>query len=175
LAGGRGTIPVMLSYSWDFIRAVARHWGSLVTGGFFIGVIGTWQATGHNVPPAVYWGIALIALFIAFFKAWVDERKAKEFALGQAHGQQGQETWLSLYKEKERLENELESLELPEPPPSLKDVSINAPLLSGVRYVTYSESYKSEKRERRIKRIKEELEFITDRLNTVPQIPLDKP
>ncbi len=63
---------------WTFVRSVARHWGSLVTGGFVIGLIGIWQGTGHAVRPGVYWAVALLALFAAFFAAWSEEHKAKE-------------------------------------------------------------------------------------------------
>ncbi|MGA8145652.1 MAG: hypothetical protein WB987_17335 [Candidatus Acidiferrales bacterium] len=61
---------------WHFIRSVARHWGILVTSGVLIGLVGVWQGTNHRVAPAVYWCIALIALFIAFYRAWLDERRA---------------------------------------------------------------------------------------------------
>jgi hypothetical protein len=164
----------MLRNLWDFIRAVARHWGSLVTGGFFIGLIGTWQGTGHNVRPSLYWGIALLALFIAFFKAWVEERKAKEKATreivsDQARVEQRASLWLDLYNEKKRLEDELESLELPELPPSLRDIPINT-YPAGVRLMTHSELRESRKREQRIKRIKEELNLVNERL---AQMPLD--
>ena len=60
----------------DFIVVVVRHWGSLVTGGVLIGVLGLWQNTGHSVPPTLYWAIALSALLLAGYKAWNDKAKA---------------------------------------------------------------------------------------------------
>jgi len=68
----------MLLNLWGFVRSVARHWGVLVTSGVFIGLVGVWQGTNHRVPPAVYWGIALIAMFIAFYRAWLDEHRASK-------------------------------------------------------------------------------------------------
>ena len=68
-----------------FLRAVARHWGSLVTSGAIIGAIGIsigiWEATGHHVPAIVYWAIGVVGLFFAFYRAWNEERNAKEKAL----------------------------------------------------------------------------------------------
>jgi hypothetical protein len=63
-----------------FCSDVIHQWGSLVTSGAIIGVIGIWQATGHPVPPSVYWSIAGIGLFIAFYLAWRKEHIAKELA-----------------------------------------------------------------------------------------------
>lgn len=66
-----------MSNLWNFLRAIAHHWASFVTGGVVIGAIGTWQGTGHPVPPSAYWAIALCALLIAVFATWNDERQAK--------------------------------------------------------------------------------------------------
>jgi hypothetical protein len=65
----------------QFLQAVVTHWGVLVTGGFAIGVLGIWQGTGHQVRPWVYWIVAIIGLFLAFFKAWNDQVNEKEQAL----------------------------------------------------------------------------------------------
>jgi hypothetical protein len=78
---------------WEYIGAVAHHWGTLVTGGVAIGVLGIWQGTGHSVPRSVYWCLGLIALFISCFRAWLAERKAKDKAIAelnviQRHGQE---------------------------------------------------------------------------------------
>jgi hypothetical protein len=169
----------MFIYALDFIWAVRRHWGSLVTGGCFIGVISLWQSTGHYVRPGVYWSIAIIALFVACYKAWAEERKAKELAQQQLHIQQEprlyQEYWLNLCKEKAQLEEELDSLELPEPSPSLKDSPIDVlPSWEQARLMTNSEYRESQKRDRRINRIKDKLRLLDDRLNTVTKISLYK-
>ena len=52
-----------------------------MTSGAIIGVIGTWQSTGHHVPGYAYWAIAVIGLFSAFYLAWRGERIAKEQAI----------------------------------------------------------------------------------------------
>jgi len=176
-----------LSHVWDFVQAVRHYWGSLVTGGSFIGAIGVWQATGHHVPASLYWGIALFALFVAFFKAWDEERKAREIAetaleqeqeakqsASQESPQQGalrsQEAWLDLYREKQKLEDELESLAMPEPPPSLKDVPINEiGGLGHLRYMTHLEDYQLRRKDRKMTRIKKELELIEERLKIAPK------
>ena len=78
-----------------------------------------------------------------------------------------EEKWLALYREKQQLEDELESLELPEPEGSLKDrpISTAAEIASGpLRRMTHSEHYEYEKRDRRIRRIKRELALIDERL-----------
>ena len=58
---------------WKFCTAIAHYWGSLVTGGVFIGIVGTWQATGHPVKAWIYWTIAILALLISAFRAWNDQ------------------------------------------------------------------------------------------------------
>jgi len=159
-----------------------------VTGGFLIGIVGVWQGTGHKVSSTVYWGIALIALFIAFFWAWDEERKVKEIAETALEQERkakesalkespskgpslSQEAWLTLYREKQKLEDELESLAMPEPPPSLRDVPINEIGLGHLRYMTHLEDYQVRKKDRRMERIKKELALIEERLKTAPQHP----
>lgn len=96
---------------WQFIVAVAQHWGSLVTGGIAIGMLGIWQGTGHHVSSSVYWGVALVGLFFAFYRAWLDEHNAKEALL---HGVSGGRTseWIQLSQEKRHLQDELGTLEV---------------------------------------------------------------
>jgi len=150
----------MLKNIWNFIRAVARHWGALMTGGFLIGLLFIYQGTGHTVLPSVYWGIALVALFVAFYRAWAEERSAKEEALHRVSGDQrkpSREYWLELYKEKQRLEEELESTEFLNPP----DVKGSLPI---ARWMTDLEMYESMKRHRKVTRLKKELKLIEDQL-----------
>lgn len=64
----------------EFLQAVRRHWGSLVTGGALIGILGIWQGVGHSVKPWVYWTIGAVGLAIAFFFSWLDEHKALQIA-----------------------------------------------------------------------------------------------
>lgn len=58
-----------------FLRAVLKHWGSIVTGGVFIGGVSLWQSTGHFVAHWIYWSIASIGLLVAFYRAWLGEHK----------------------------------------------------------------------------------------------------
>ncbi len=67
-----------------FVREVLRHWGALVTSGAIIGTISIWQATGHRVNGGVYWAVAIVGAFIAFYRAWTEERVAKEKAIAIA-------------------------------------------------------------------------------------------
>ena len=57
----------------EFCIAVAKNWGSLVTGGVIIGLIGTWQGTGHAVASWIYAVVAGGALVISLFKAWDEQ------------------------------------------------------------------------------------------------------
>lgn len=63
---------------WKFCKAVAPHWGALVTGGVLIGIIGIWQGTGHPVKPGFYWAIAIAAMVIATFRVWNDQANIVE-------------------------------------------------------------------------------------------------
>jgi hypothetical protein len=58
-----------------FLKAVLKHWGSIVTSGVFIGAVSLWQSTGHFVAHWIYWSIASIGLLIACYKAWLIERE----------------------------------------------------------------------------------------------------
>ena len=70
-----------MSFVFQFLRAVIRHWGALVTGGAIIGFLGIWQGTGHPVSPTVYWIVAIVGIFVACYLAWNEEREAKEKVL----------------------------------------------------------------------------------------------
>ena len=65
-----------------FLNALRVHWGSLVTGGMVIGLLSTWQNTGHAAVPWIYWAVALLGFVGACFFAWRDEaRKTEEYRL----------------------------------------------------------------------------------------------
>src|ERR1700686_2502705 len=71
-----------------FARSVAHHWGTLVTGGVVIGILGTWQGTGHPVKPWAYWTVALVGFLVAAFQAWneqYDPSLKKESTKGSLH------------------------------------------------------------------------------------------
>jgi hypothetical protein len=70
-----------VSSVFQFLRAVIRHWGALVSGGAIIGFLGIWQGTGHPVSPTVYWIVAIVGVFVACYLAWNEERVATEKAL----------------------------------------------------------------------------------------------
>lgn len=54
-----------------------------MTGGLLIGLISIWQNTGHQVPGKVFWIIAILGIFVACYRAWNEERIAKEKALSE--------------------------------------------------------------------------------------------
>jgi hypothetical protein len=102
----------------QFLQAVLKHWGVLVTGGFAIGVLGIWQGTGHPVRPWVYWIVAIVGLLVAFFKAWNDQVNEKEKALTRTEEIQREleaspnaaDPGLALLRERQKLEAELQPL-----------------------------------------------------------------
>jgi hypothetical protein len=79
---GRSMATPMYNVSsvFQFLRAVIRHWGALVSGGAIIGFLGIWQGTGHPVSPTVYWIVAIVGIFIACYLAWNEERVAQKKA-----------------------------------------------------------------------------------------------
>jgi hypothetical protein len=72
-----------ISPFFHFLYAVSRHWGSLMTSGFLMGFLYIWQGTGHDVPHYIFWIIAIVGIFVACYKAWDEERLAKEKALSE--------------------------------------------------------------------------------------------
>lgn len=166
----------------EYSITVIHHWSSLLTGGIIIALLSLWQGTGHKLPPALYWVVGIVALFIAMFKAWEAERDAKETAISKRVSTKAQtgeiaSAWLKLYKEKKRLEDqleaELESLE------SLPGPTLRPNMRPDEPYAFYDEP-ESERAERRKKsrtvdRIKEELGIIKEKLKSAPYIVLDKP
>jgi hypothetical protein len=80
---GRSMATPMYNVSsvFQFLRAVIRHWGALVSGGAIIGFLGIWQGTGHPVSPTVYWIVAIVEIFVACYLTWNEERVATEKAL----------------------------------------------------------------------------------------------
>jgi hypothetical protein len=67
----------------QFLRATVRHWGALVSGGAIIAFLSVWQGTGHAIPPVVYGVVAIVAVFVACYRAWNEERVAKEKAIAE--------------------------------------------------------------------------------------------
>ena len=72
----------------------------------------------------------------------------------------------NLYIEKHRLEDELETLENPEPPDSLKDKTfLQSTMFYDVRPATLQESYEARQKELRIRRLREQLKIIEEKLD----------
>jgi hypothetical protein len=69
-----GTIRSMRDFLL-FLKAVAKHWGIAVTSGAIIGLVGIYQGTGHRVAPRVYWIIAAVGLFLAFYRSWLEQHQ----------------------------------------------------------------------------------------------------
>jgi hypothetical protein len=64
-----------------------------VSGGALIGALGMWQGTGHPINPAVYWIVSILALFVALFLAWNDQRLEKEKAIRENEQLKGKRDW----------------------------------------------------------------------------------
>jgi hypothetical protein len=65
---------------FKFASSILTYWGSFLTSGLIIGLLGFWQSTGHYVPPAVYWAIALLGFISATYHAWRDQHHQVEVA-----------------------------------------------------------------------------------------------
>lgn len=69
-----------------FLKAVVRHWVSLVTGGIVIALLWLWQGFGHIIPRLVYGVVAVGAVLVASYRAWRDQYRApKEKASADKH------------------------------------------------------------------------------------------
>jgi len=68
----------MIRRTWQFITALAKSWGTLVTGGLIIGIIGVLQLTGHPVKLWVGWGIVVGGIIAACFVVWNKQRDELE-------------------------------------------------------------------------------------------------
>ena len=64
----------------QFLDALRKHWGTIVTSGALIGALGLWQGLGHVVPHGVYWAAGLIGLLLASFRVWESENARYETA-----------------------------------------------------------------------------------------------
>ena len=87
----------------EFFNAVRRHWGSLVTSGAGIGVLGIWQSTGHFVSHSVYWSVAVIGLVVAFYRTWFDEHQQVVALAGRLNGEIARQRQESGYENKREL------------------------------------------------------------------------
>lgn len=63
-----------------FLWAVLRHWENVGTAVFGCGAIALWIGRGFVIVPSIFAGLAIICFFVACFRSWRDERRAKEIA-----------------------------------------------------------------------------------------------
>jgi hypothetical protein len=49
---------------------MCKTWGALLTGGFFIAILASWQLTGHNIPPRLGWTLIVGGVIVAGFQVW---------------------------------------------------------------------------------------------------------
>jgi hypothetical protein len=63
-----------------FAFEMCKTWGAALTGGFVIGLLGSWQLTGHSIPPKVGWGIIMGAIVLASFQVWNREADITDLA-----------------------------------------------------------------------------------------------
>lgn len=74
--------PRWMDRLWRFCKSVIHYWGLLATGGAPIGAITFLQGAGYWTSPLVIkhcaWTIAVVALFIAFFRVWSDQANIVE-------------------------------------------------------------------------------------------------
>jgi hypothetical protein len=54
----------------QFIIAICKTWGVLLTGGFLIAILASWQLTGHTITPKLGWTIIVLGVLVAAFQVW---------------------------------------------------------------------------------------------------------
>jgi len=62
----------------QFVEAVFRHWGALLTGGVPLALLWLYQGMGHTIPQWLYWAAGLLVFLPAAFFAWDEQRKNAE-------------------------------------------------------------------------------------------------
>jgi hypothetical protein len=67
----------------DFVLSVVKHWIVFITGGLLIAGLTLWQWLGRAVHPAVYGGIVFLAVVMACYEAWWEQRKIARNALAE--------------------------------------------------------------------------------------------
>jgi len=69
----------MLRHISEFVIAVLRQWGVLVTGGFVVALIGVYEHwSGRPIAGRLFWIAIILSLVVAFFSVWRKERLAVE-------------------------------------------------------------------------------------------------
>jgi hypothetical protein len=59
----------------QFINAVLRHWGALLTGGIPLALLWLYQGQGHPIPQWLYGAAGILAFLPAAFLAWDEQRE----------------------------------------------------------------------------------------------------
>jgi hypothetical protein len=68
-----------LRHIWDFVVAVLRQWGALVTGGVVVAAIAVYEhISGRPIAGRPFLIAVIISLLVAFFLAWRKERLTVE-------------------------------------------------------------------------------------------------
>lgn len=164
---------------WDCAKAIWRLWIPLLTGSVFMLVLDVLQNTGHKIPFTAYWIVALGTLFVAFFKAWRDEHRAKEAALKEVSLHLNSVPrlnvdWGALLDEKHRLESELEAALASREPVEPQPYPGMLPDEPGYWPVTWAGDKDYGRISRKIDSLREELELVKQRLAAGTKMPLDK-
>jgi hypothetical protein len=60
----------VISRIGKFIVAICKTWSAVLTGGFLIAIVGSWQDTGHNIPPRLGWALIMGGIVVAAFQVW---------------------------------------------------------------------------------------------------------
>jgi hypothetical protein len=69
----------MLRHISEFVVAVLRQWGVLVTGGFVVALIGVYEHWSERpIGGSFLWIAVVVSLLVAFFRVWEKERLAVE-------------------------------------------------------------------------------------------------
>jgi hypothetical protein len=53
-----------------FAVEMCKTWGALITGGFIIGIIASWQWTGHLISTRIGWTIIVGGIIVSAFQVW---------------------------------------------------------------------------------------------------------
>jgi hypothetical protein len=54
----------------QFAFEFCKTWGAVLTGGFCVALIASWQFTGHSIPPRIGWWIVIGGVIVAAFQVW---------------------------------------------------------------------------------------------------------
>jgi len=97
-----------LRHVWQFIIAVVRQWGVLVTGGFVVALIGVIEhLSGRSVSGWPLWSALILSLIAAVFSAWRKERQNWERLGGLSTFSVTPKEMVSVYKGRTTAQGEI--------------------------------------------------------------------